>query len=251
MEYGKRAFVSLSHLRRMAVLAQRAVDCATKAYAPQDTHFCLQLQDAERSLHDLQRLVAERGRNLEGGGPTLDDSVSSSCTLQIYSGLQITFVAAREISQNALFLRESRPLRGHSPLRWQQAARIANSLVTLNLVALFNKQVRFAELVLQARQHPGWPLNHARVRGTRQIEATVDFEGCVAQCLREIADQAVDIACAIVRWLGSENYDSTGEFAVSRRCVCSERRTPALRWTALSSFRAPGMANMALPETIL
>jgi len=248
MEYRRRPFVSLSHLLQMAALSQRAVDYATKAYALQDSRFCLRLQDTEHSLHDLQGLVARRGRNLQSTGNTLDDdSVSGSCTLQIYSGLQITFAAAREIAHNALFLEEHRRLSGQSSLRWKQAASFANSLVTLNVVALFNRQLRFAEVVLQARQHPGWPsgpVNHARGQSTRQTDAIAAFEECVLQCLKEIADQAFDIACAIVRWLRSENcVVNSAELAGPPRLAESQKESILLSELDPSSLCAPVMKS--------
>lgn len=228
MEPRKRTFVSRSHLLRMVALSQRAVDCATKAYELQDSRFCLQLQDLERSLCELHGIVGARGRNLQDAGTLDDDSLSGSCTLQIYSGLQITFAAAREIAQNALFLEESREVGDPLRPRWRQAARFANSLVSLNTVALLKKQIRFAELILQSSQHPGWPreaVNQALRRGIRQIDATAAFESCVVRCLCVIADQTLDIACAIVRWLGSENcVESAAESVGSLQRIDSHNR---------------------------
>jgi hypothetical protein len=228
MEYRKRALVSRSHLLRMAALSQRAVDCATKAYELQDSRFLLQLQDLEYSLCELQRIVGARGRDLQDAGTLDDDSLSGSCTLQIYSGLQISFAAAREIAQNALFLEESREVVNPMLPRWQQAARFANSLVTLNTVALLKEQIRYAELILQASQHPSWPrepVDQALRRGILLIDATAAFESCVIRCLCVIADQALDIACAIVRWLGSENCaESAAESAGSSRKIDSQNR---------------------------
>ena len=94
------------------------------------------------------------------------------------------------------------------PPRWRQAARFANSLVSLNTAALLKKQIRFAEIVLQATQHPSWPrepVNQAPKRSIRQIDATAAFESCVNRCLCVIADQALEIAHTIVRWLGSKS----------------------------------------------
>jgi len=256
MEHRKRAVVSHSHVLRMVALSQRAVDCATKAYELQDSRFCFQLQDAERSLRELQSMVAKRGRNLQDAGCTLDDdSVPGSCALRIYAGLQITFAAAREIAQNALFLKESRQLADHSPLRWQQAARFANSLVSLNAVALLNRQVRLAKLVLQARQHPGWPLDpvmHAHGPDVRPLDANALFESSVVRCLCAIADQALDIAGAIVRWLGSENCaDNSTELAGSLRRIGWQRGTVLLSGMDLSFLCVPRMAKRALPEAAL
>ena len=228
MEYGECAFVSLSHLLRMVVLSQRAVDYATKAYELHDPRFHFQLQDTERNLRDLQSLVAERGRTLQAGGSTLDDrSVSGSCTLRIYSALQITFAAAREIAHNASFTQENGQRSEHSSARWRDAARLANSLVTLNAVALLKRQRSAAELVLRSRHHPGWPRKLALTAGEqamRQAEASAAPEECVALCLREIVDQAYEIARSIVRWLASEGCSDRTESAVFLRQVSAERR---------------------------
>jgi len=254
MEFRKAAFVSRSHLLRMVALSQRAVDCATKAYELQDSHFCLQLLDGERSLRKLQSMVAKRGRDLQDAGCTLDhDSVSGSCTLRIYGGLQITFAAAREIAQNAFFLGESRQLAGHSSLRWRQAARSANSLVSLNAVALLNREVRFAKLVLQARQHPGWPLDpvmNAHEQEVPPVDANGSSESCIVRCLCAIVDQALDIASAIVQWLGSENCaGNSAELVGSLRRIGWQRGTTLCSGMDLETICTPRMASCSSPET--
>ena len=239
MEYEKWAFVSLSHLLRMAVLSQRAVDYATKAYELRDLRFNLQFQDMESNLRNLQRLVAERGRILRAAGSTLDDhSVPGSCILQIYSGLQITFVAAREIAQRASSTWQNGQCRERTP-RWREAARFVNSLVTLNTVALVNRQRSAAELVLRSRDYQGWPAGYAIPAGERgmpQVNADASYEECVAMCLKELADQAFEIACSIVRWPGPEGCsDRPGESAVSLRQMGEQRR---IRCTGVSAFIA-------------
>lgn len=234
MEYRNPPYVSRSHLLRMVALSQRAVDFATKAYELQDSRFSRPLQHTERRLRDLQIQVARRGQNLREAGTALDDdSVPGSCTLRIYSGLQITFAAAREIAQNALLPGERRPFAGPSSPRSQHAARFVNSLVTLNAIALLNRQARFAEAVSQARQHPGWPLalaSSAHEEGP-SVDTHAAWEGCIVRCLCAIADQAVDIACATVRWLGSESCDRAGELAACRGRIRPEREMPTLRCT--------------------
>lgn len=229
MEYEKCAFVLPSHLVRMAALSQCAVDCAIKAYELHDPRIYLQFEDTERKLRDLQSMVARRGRFLQAAGYALDDqSVQGSCTLQIYSGLHITFAAAREIAQNASFIQENRQRMECWAIHSLESARFVNSLVTLNVVALLNRQRRTAELVLGSRHHPAWPRKDPLVAGNqtmRQVDANAALEERVVLCLREIADQAIEIARSVVRWLGGADCsDGANESAVSQRQVREERR---------------------------
>ena len=248
MDYEKCAFISHSHLLRMAALSQRAVDYATKAYELHDSRYHLQLQDTERNLRDLQTLVAERGRILQADGSALDDrSVPGSCTLRIYGGLQITFAAAKEIAQIASFIEENRQGSMFSSAGWGEAARFANTLVTLNTVALANRQRRAAELVVRSRHHSDWPRRQVLPQGEqvlRQADGASALEECVALCLREIADQAVEIARSIVCWLDSEGCsDRSVESVLSLRQVSAARPSPS---TGVRTLIASQIRTLAL-----
>ena len=158
--------VSLLHLRQMAMLAQRAVDCAVKTYELRDPAFTRQLERAEPRLCKLRHLVAERGRSLQASGVSLDaDSTAGAAGLQIYSGLQTVYTAAKEITQNTISMLEGA---GNDELalpRWREAARAVNSLVTAGVLAVLSEDLRVARIVLKRRGTREWRSIELSLRG--------------------------------------------------------------------------------------
>jgi hypothetical protein len=186
--YKEPAPVSRQHLLRMAMLSQRAVDCATKAYELQDVRFCLQLKTVDHAYRTLPELAWDSG-NPHG---------TESCVLQIYKGLRGTFGAAMEIVESVtLCLQDVLTSKSSSP-RWVCAARFANSLVSLNTVALFKGQGVLANSVVAAKALWEQEIQPSPEDDRISEASVVRIEKCIARCLNVIVGQSIDIASLLV-----------------------------------------------------
>lgn len=203
-----------SHLLRMAMLSQRAVDYSIKTHELGASEICRLFWQYDQEWRDLQCRIGERGRRLFASGLPVDtDSTIADCTLRIYSALSVTYTAACEIAHIGSLMADDE-LTALSP-RLGKIARFINRLARLYTVALFKNEVQHARTILQDRRGRRW-FDLALCRTHHLIMqnpgAQAGFELAVARALRQIAEQAYEIARASTLWLeGGNRLDSIGE----------------------------------------
>jgi hypothetical protein len=199
--------ISRSHLLRMIRLAQRVVDYSIKAYELGSDETCHIVRNTEDELRRLQLNIGDRGRFLRAEGRPADaESTAASCALRVYSALQVTYFAAREIAQNTLLLLES-GRKTKSPSK-METANFVNGLVRLYTVALFKEETQGARTILQASEGHrrfGLPLDLWEDELIHRDSAHAGFELAITHCLAQIAEQAHEIADTIMLWLDSKD----------------------------------------------
>ena len=199
--------VSRTHLLRMARLAQRAVDYSIKAYELGSYELCHMVRSTDEEMRKLQLSIGDRGRLLGAQGRLVDtESIAASCTLRVYSALQVTYFAAAEMAQSTVLLLENEFNNGRktrSPSK-MVTTNLVNGLVRLCTVALFDEKIQRASMLLQVSE------GYRRFDIERQLreeeltcrnDAGAGFELAITHCLAHIAEQAHEIADAIARWL--------------------------------------------------
>jgi phosphate uptake regulator len=210
MEIQKHSKVLCSHLLKMAMQSQRAVDYSVKAYELSSPELCRIVHNSEREWHQLQSRIGDRGRTLVASGRHVDsDSLFACCALRVYSALRVTYTAATEIAQNTMFVLEDGEITESPETR--EMGRFANSLVRLCTVALFNKEIKHARTVLQSnngRHSFDLSAYQAHNNLTQRTGEKSRFELAIAMSLGQIAEQACEIAEAIATWL--EGNDCLG-----------------------------------------
>jgi hypothetical protein len=192
-----------THLLRMAMLSQRAVDFAIKAHqlgAPEvDRHF----RKYDKEWRSLQRCIGERGRRLYASGIPVDaDSTGADSALRIYSALYVTYTAACEVAHigSRMVERELPALSGCLG----EIAPYINRRVRLCTVALFQKDVRHAQAILH--DHQGWRWCELALRRTQSslVQKSGEqarYTWATARALAQIAEQAYEVALATPLWL--------------------------------------------------
>jgi hypothetical protein len=210
MKNQRHSYLLRTHLLRMAMLSQRAVDFAIKAQAFGASkiyrRFCLY----DKEWRSLQRCIGERGRRLYASGIPVDaDSTGADAALRIYSALYVTYTAACEIAHIGAQMVE-RELQTPSGCLGEIALFI-NRRVRLCTVALFQKDLQHARTILH--DHPGWrwcelPLCRTHSLLMQKSEEQTRHTLVIARALGQIAEQAYEIAQATPVWL--ETYKSIG-----------------------------------------
>jgi len=194
----RHSYLSRSHLLRMTMFAQRAVDYSIKSYelGGSETHRLFLKHDQE--WRNLQRCIAVRGRTLFVAGMLVDgDSLKGECAVRIFSALKVTYTAAAEVAQSAALMVELEQ-RPPSP-QLGELGRFVNGLVRLYTVALFKKEVRHARrILLDHRGRRRFKVALCQHELIRTKEAHARFELAIAAALEQIAVQAYEIAQALV-----------------------------------------------------
>ncbi len=209
MEIQRHSYLSRSHLLTMAMFAQEAVDYSVKSYelGTPEIHRLFCKHDQE--WLNLNRSIADRGRTLIAAGTlAADGSQKADSALRIYSALQVTYTAAAEIAHSAALMVELEP-RPPSP-QLGELGHFVNGLVRVCTVALFKKEVRYAKGILldyQSRHKFKITLCRTLYDLTRTKEAQSRLELAIAAALEQIAEQAYEIAQALVpKVLEHENH---------------------------------------------
>lgn len=185
-----------SHLLKMAMLSSRAVDYSIKGYEYGEPEYLRLVDRYESEWGKTQSAICERGRMLMASQTPIDADSPFAChSLQIYSALRITYIAATEIAHNSLLLTDQGQTPASSLLR--QMGRFVNGLVGLYTVAIFNAEVLHTRLIL--RNEKG---RHCLFRSLKLVEknffqqgtAHARLEFAIARSLAQIADQGYEIA---------------------------------------------------------
>jgi phosphate uptake regulator len=195
-----------THLLRMAMLSQRAVDFAIKAHELGATEVYRHLRKYDKEWRRLQRCIGERGRRLYASGMPVDaDSTGADSALRIYSALYVTYTAACEVAHIG-----SRMVERELPTPSGCLGEIApfiNRRVRLCTVALFQKDVQHAQTILH--DHLGWRWCELALGRTHSLLMQKSGEQArytlaIARALGQIAEQAYEIAQATPLWLKTD-----------------------------------------------
>jgi hypothetical protein len=213
------------HLLDMAKLSQRAVDYATKGYKLGSPEFCRYVRRGDSQLGELRRRITALCQQLKvqetaldpealHDGPVLGPEVRFPLSaLRICNALYATCTAAAEIAHHTMLLLEDARIPGCEAL--QKICHLVNRMMCLCIIALFKSEIQHAETVLQNQeaarlleQAYGVELLSARISFynlrdgvTRETSITAALELAIANSLKQIANQAREIAEAIVFWL--------------------------------------------------
>jgi hypothetical protein len=203
--------VTHSHLLKMTMLSQRAVDYSIKSYEWKSLEFGKAVLHTEAEWGEVQRGIGDRGRRFRAAGRPIDfDSPFASCALRIFGALRVTYAAATQIAHNTLLMLEVGCVEPSSQIR--EMGDHVNSLVRLYTVALFRKEVKHAATILQnAKIRNCFHLRNYLAQNDvcEENDATIQLEFEIVRSLVEIAEQAFEIGEAIVRWL--EDSDCCGQ----------------------------------------
>ncbi len=195
-----------THLLRMAMLSQRAVDFAIKAHALGAPEVYRDFRKFDKEWRSLQRCIGERGRRLYDSGMPVDaDSRGADSALRIYSALYVTYTAACEVAHIG-----SRMVDRGLPTPSGCLGEIApfiNRRVRLCTVALFQKDVQHAQTILH--DHLGWRWCELALCRTHSLLMQKSGEEArytlaIARALGQIAEQVYEIAQATPSWLKTD-----------------------------------------------
>ena len=207
MEVQRQCYFLRSHLLRMAMLSQRAVDYSIKAHELGASEIYQLFWKYDQEWRNLQCSIGDRGRRLLASGMPVDaDSAIAESALRIYSALYVTYTAASEITHIAALMAQGERTSPSPTLG--EIARFVNSLVRLCTVALFKKEVQHVRGILNHDR--SWQWYELALRRTRHLliqnhSTHARSELAVARALGQIADQAYQIAEASTLWLEGDN----------------------------------------------
>jgi hypothetical protein len=211
-----------THLLRMAMLSQRAVDFAIKAHELGAPEVYRHFRKYDKQWRSLQRCIGERGRRLSASGMPVDaDSTGADSALRIYSALYVTYTAACEVAHIG-----SRMVERELPIPSGCLGEIApfiNRRVRLCTVALFQRDVRHAQTILH--DYSGWRWCEVALGRTRSLHLQKSGEQArytlaIARALGQIAEQAYEIALATPLWLETNQcLSSASEWPCSEALI--------------------------------
>ena len=212
METLRHSYLSRSHLLTMAMFAQEAVDYSIKSYELGTPEIHRLFWKHDKEWLNLNRRIADRGRTLIAAGTlAVDGSQKADSALRIFSALQVTYTATAEIAHSAALMIELEQ-RPSSP-QLGELGHFVNGLVRLCTVALFKKEVRYANRVLfddRGRHQFKMTLCRTRCDLIRTKEAQARLGLAIAAALEQIAEQAYEIAQALApKILEHENHLGT------------------------------------------
>lgn len=215
-QFPKQSFLSRSHMLRMAMLSQRAVDYSINAYIQNCPGLCGQVSSVKRELFELQLSIRDRGRSLvAAGAPLGSDSAPICSSLRIYSALRVMFTAATELTQNIMVVAtENRKTDFPQTI---EAGIFINGLVRLCFAALCEEQISLARAVLQiegGRRRFDLSLERARLDVHRRSDTHCKCEIAIVNCIGHIAEQAYEIGEDIIALLEGNGH---GDFPAVRR----------------------------------
>ncbi len=206
------------HLLDMSKLSQRAVDYAIKGYKLGSPEFCRHVRHGDRDLHELRHKITDRCRvffmELDFNSEVLMDRLSVDAEMRFhFSALRICDVlhtactAAAEIAHNTMLLLQGSCASGCAVL--ERLCSQVNRLMSLCVVALFKKEIRHAETVLQEQEVGRLfeQVYHKLRNDTNQrADVVANLEFAITKSLGQIARHTHEMAEAIVYWLEGTNY---------------------------------------------
>lgn len=190
----------------MARLSQRALDSSIKGYELGSLEFCRDVSRMEGQIDEHHCQIRYLSRKLIGLGRGRGaDSRFALASLRVSGTLRAIYGAAAQMAHDTVLFVESGRAAESEPMG--RLGMLANALMRLCVVALFEKEAKHAEMVLQSQGV--W----------RRCELIIDELGCsqghlgtedsyalrIAQSLGTVARRAHEMADAIAFWLRARN----------------------------------------------
>lgn len=221
-----------SKMLAMSRLTQRAIEHSIRAIQHSSPGFCQNICDSMQEVQKLRRCISDLSRAVLAREVLADRTLNQSdshfacCALQICNVLCNSHASAVAIARNIMRRVEFRQTHESSAL--EEMGRYVNSLVRLNTVALFKRDVKLAKEVLESYGRGQWSelaTCLAQNDPTQQSSAESRFEVEIATSLSQIAEQAHEIADAITFWLEDRSWDD----GKSDRAVHVSRESNSIR----------------------
>jgi hypothetical protein len=190
-------------LLAMARLSQRAFDDAVKGYELRNLDFARHVDKADKEFQEHHRRIKELRGDLDTANAS--DFRFMAATLSIATALHLTHSAAKEIAQSTIRLLESSGIEKCSPL--EKLAQGMNASMRLCVIALFNKNKRYARTALRI-QEQSVQLYELGVSDSSSVGQQKDFEHAVIRGLGAVAEQIYDIAHALLYWLEGKHISA-------------------------------------------
>ena len=190
-------------LLAMSRLSQRALDYSIKGFELRNLDFSRQVAASQCALEEHHRCIKELCRNLTNVDiGKSSDSRFAFAAASINTALHVTYTAAAEVAQDSMRLLECSGIHGCAAL--ERMGQLVNRSMRLCIIALFEKDAAHAKAVL--RRQECLRLRELTSTGLHPhighwAGAQGDFERSVIRSLGKVAQQAHEIAEAIIFWL--------------------------------------------------
>jgi Na+/phosphate symporter len=224
-----------AQLLGMARLSHRALDHSIKGYQLGNLDFCNHVSIAEGELERHSSRIRRLCLRLVTTATTPSDFRFILSTLRISRAFHRTYHIAARMAQESVHFLAANSTAKHA--RLDEFGDLVNGLTRLSVVALFEKEARHAETVLQSQgvwRRCELIFSEAYFRIDHQDQARDLYELTITRHLGAIAKQAHKIAEALLFWLrgkeGTHAFESDGHgaldhlFAASRISVESKYR---------------------------
>lgn len=191
------------HLLGMSRLSQRALDYSIKGYELSNPDFCNHAGGTDHEIKKLYRQTKYLCLKL-----TIKRVNSPSdirfvlAALRVNRALYKTYRAAIHIAKTTLLVLANNSMTTCSVL--DQFGELTNGLMRLCVVALFEKELSYAEKVVQSQgvwRQCEMIFDHLPHGADRQLEAAEVHALAITRSLGVVAKQAHEIADAILFWL--------------------------------------------------
>jgi phosphate uptake regulator len=228
MDLHQHIYVLRLHVLDMTRLSQKSVDYSVKACALASPQMCTAVRDRSFEIDALHCEIAETAQELLGlhipGDADLRFVLSSE---RIAHAMQALHLQAIEIAEQCLQLLEVGGKLGCTEIA--AMGDIVNSLVRLNVVALFEEEKQHAEAVLGAgRMERLFETIFCDWLRTLDpaASARTECERAITRRLSSMAREAYEIADALAFWL--EDADNEAKCVMEkRRLALSSQEIPA------------------------
>jgi hypothetical protein len=214
--------VQLLKVRLLGIsrLSQRELDYSIKGYELGRLEFCRHACSAEHEIGEHYCQIKYLCRQLITAKVTApSDFRFALAALRINRALYKTYGAAAQIAQDTILFFESNPMTQSAALN--RFGELVNCLVTLCVVALFEKEASHAETVLQSQgiwRRCELIFDHLPQGVSRQMEAQDFYVLKITHSLGVVAKQAHEMADAILFWLkereGALAFEADGHDAL-------------------------------------
>ncbi len=233
-----------------ARLSHRALDYSIKGYQLGNLDFCNHVSTAARELDEHFSRIRHLCLGLVTTATTPSDFRFILAALRVSRALHRTYNVAERIAKETVQFLNAHPTAKHAQLG--QFGNLVNCLIRLSVVALFEKDARHAETVLQSQgvwRRCELIFNEAYFRIDHRNQAHDFYVLAITRHLGAIAKQAHKIAEALLFWLrGKEDkpsFEAEGHgaldylFAASRISVESKYRPASCNPFARNNLIAP------------
>ena len=205
------------HLLDMSKLSYRAVDYAIKGYRLGSPEFSRYVRRGDSELAAVHRKITDLCEKLLNqellvdeclldGSPAPSERRFPMVAMRICGALQAICTATSEIAHHTMLLLEDSCVPGSEALK--EVCYLVNRLVCLCILALFKKDARYADAVLQNDLTPLFEqaFRNLRFDVKRRTAIPAALELAITNSLRQIARQTYEIAEAVLYWIEGKTY---------------------------------------------